>query len=139
MRESVCSRSNFFRSPREHNTKEIELGMLSTYVLNFLTYKTNASDIFAIALQEKSTQYWQNDFLFEKKLSRNCGHKTFYNQIFPLKFNYCQIIEIISEGAFLFYGNCVFMMYHVCMIVRDAAPSKNLVGGIIPPGWNRAN
>ena len=55
MRESVCSRSNFFRSPREHNTKEIELGMLSTYVLNFLTYKTNASDIFAIALQEKST------------------------------------------------------------------------------------
>ena len=45
----------FSRSPREHNTKEIELGMLSTYVLNFLTYKTNASDIFAIALQEKST------------------------------------------------------------------------------------
>ena len=78
MRKSACSRSNFL-DPLEDTTKEIELGMLSTYVLYFLTYKTNASDIFAIALQEKSTKYWQNDFLFEKKLSRNCGHKTFYN------------------------------------------------------------
>ena len=55
MRESACSRSNLFRSPREHNTKEIELGMLSTYYTFLRKYKTNASDIFAIALQEKST------------------------------------------------------------------------------------
>ena len=56
-RKRKCAKARvhgqIFLDPLE-NTTQKKLRYVK-YVLYFLTYKTNASDIFAIALQEKST------------------------------------------------------------------------------------